>query len=218
MTSFPGSPRTLKGGFVLMDADGKAVLRTVAFQYNPDSLSRTLTPRGAKVDAGDRLEGLRLVGPPIETIKIEIEIDATDRLEHPASNADTVANGIAAELAELEMIISPAPDDIAAADGLARSGTLEVLPLPSPLVLLALGRNRLIPVRITELSIVEEAFDTQLNPIRARVSLGLRALSIDDLAFGSKGAELFMVAARRRDRMAKRRPPNMQALGLTGVP
>ncbi|HEV7313975.1 hypothetical protein [Sphingopyxis sp.] len=218
MTSFPGSPRTLKGGFVLMDSDGKAVLRTVAFQYNPDSLSRTLTPRGAKIDAGDRLEGLRLVGPPIETIKIEIEIDATDRLEHPGSNADTVANGIAAELAELEMIISPAPDDIAAADGLARSGTLEVLPLPSPLVLLALGRNRLIPVRITEFSIVEEAFDTQLNPIRARVSLGMRALSIDDLAFGSKGAELFMVAARRRDRMAKRRPPNMQALGLTGVP
>ncbi len=218
MTSFPGSPRTLKGGFVLMDADGKAVLRTVAFQYNPDSLSRTLTPRGAKADAGDRLEGLRLVGPPIETIKIEIEIDATDRLEHPGSNADTVANGIAAELAELEMIISPAPDDIAAADGLARSGTLEVLPLPSPLVLLALGRNRLIPVRITEFSVVEEAFDTQLNPIRARVSLGMRALSIDDLAFGSKGAELFMVAARRRDRMAKRRPPNMQALGLTGVP
>lgn len=218
MTSFPGSPRTLKGGFVLMDADGKAVLRTVAFQYNPDSLSRTLTPRGAKIDAGDRLEGLRLVGPPIETIKIEIEIDATDRLEHPGSNADTVANGIAAELAELETIISPAPDDIAAADGLARSGALEVLPLPSPLVLLALGRNRLIPVRITEFSIVEEAFDTQLNPIRARVSLGMRALSIDDLAFGSKGAELFMVAARRRDRMAKRRPPNMQALGLTGVP
>jgi hypothetical protein len=218
MTSFPGSPRTLKGGFVLMDADGKAVMRTVAFQYNPDSLSRTLTPRGAKADAGDRLEGLRLVGPPIETIKIEIEIDATDRLEHPGSNADTVANGIAAELAELEMIISPAPDDIAAADGLARSGTLEVLPLPSPLVLLALGRNRLIPVRITEFSIVEEAFDTQLNPIRARVSLGMRALSIDDLAFGSKGAELFMVAARRRDRMAKRRPPNMQALGLTRVP
>ncbi|WP_447761938.1 hypothetical protein [Sphingopyxis panaciterrae] len=218
MTSFPGSPRTLKGGFVLMDADGKAVLRTVAFQYNPDGVSRTLTPRGAKIDAGDRLEGLRLVGPPVETIKIEIELDATDRLEKPGSNADTVANGIAADLAELESIISPAPDDIAAADSLARSGTLEVLPLPSPLVLLALGRNRLIPVRITEFSIVEEAFDTQLNPIRARVSLGMRALSIDDLAFGSKGAELFMVAARRRDKMAKRRPPNMQALGLTGVP
>ena len=218
MTSFPGSPKTLKGGFVLMDADGKTVLRTVAFQYNPDSVTRSLTPRGAKVDAGDRLEGLRLVGPPVETIKIEIEIDAIDRLEKPGSNADTVANGIAADLAELEAIISPAPDDIAAADSLAQSGTLEILPLPSPLVLLALGRNRLIPVRITEFGIVEEAFDTQLNPIRARVSLGMRALSVDDLAFGSKGAALFMVAARRRDKLAKRRPPNMQALGLTGVP
>ena len=218
MTSFPGSPKTLKGGFVLMDAGGKTVLRTVAFQYNPDSVTRSLTPRGAKVDAGDRLEGLRLVGPPVETIKIEIEIDAIDRLEKPGSNADTVANGIAADLAELEAIISPAPDDIAAADSLAQSGTLEILPLPSPLVLLALGRNRLIPVRITEFGIVEEAFDTQLNPIRARVSLGMRALSVNDLAFGSKGAALFMVAARRRDKLAKRRPPNMQALGLTGVP
>ena len=40
MTSFPGSPKTLKGGFILMDAEGKTVLRTVAFQYNPDSLTR----------------------------------------------------------------------------------------------------------------------------------------------------------------------------------
>ena len=218
MTSFPGSPKTLKGGFVLMDGAGKAVLRTVAFQYNPDSLTRSLTPRGAKIDAGDRLEGLRLVGPPIETIKIDIEFDATDRLEHPGSNAATVANGIAPELADLETIITPDPADIAAADALARSGTLEVLPLPSPLVLLALGKNRLIPVRITEFSVVEEAFDTQLNPIRARISLGMRALNIDDLAFGSKGAALFMVAARRRDSLSRRTPPSMQALGLTGVP
>jgi hypothetical protein len=218
MTSFPGSPKTLKGGFVLMDGTGKAVLRTVAFQYNPDSLTRSLTPRGAKIDAGDRLEGLRLVGPPIETIKIDIEFDATDRLEHPGSNAETVKNGIAPELADLETIITPDPADIAAADALARSGTLEVLPLPSPLVLLALGKNRLIPVRITEFSVVEEAFDTQLNPIRARISLGMRALNIDDLAFGSKGAELFMVAARRRDTLSRRKPPSMQALGLTGVP
>ena len=63
-----------------------------------------------------------------------------------------------------------------------------MLPLPSPLVLLVLGANRTIPVRITEFSVVEEAFDTRLNPIRARVSLGLRALSTDDLAFGRKGA------------------------------
>jgi hypothetical protein len=218
MTTFPGSPKTLKGGFILMDAEGKTVLRTVAFQYNPDTLSRTLTPRGAKIDAGDRLEGLRLVGPPVETIKMDIELDATDRLEKPKDNPETVQNGIAPELADLETIISPATADLTAANQLALTGTLEVLPLPSPLVLLVLGTNRTLPVRITEFSIVEEAFDTRLNPIRARVSLGMRALSIDDLAFGSKGAELFMVAAKRREKLSQRKPPSVQALGLPGAP
>jgi len=218
MTSFPGSPKTLKGGFIVMDPDGKVVLRTIAFQYNPDALTRTLTPRGAKIDTGDRLEGLRLVGPPTETIKLEIELDATDRLEHPASNRETVENGIAPELADFETIVSPSAANIVAAEALARSGALEVLPLPSSLLLLVLGTNRTLPVRITEFSIVEEAFDVRLNPVRARIGLGLRVLSIDDLAFGSKGAELFMVAARRREKLATRKPPNMQSFGLTRAP
>lgn len=218
MTSFPGSPRTLKGGFALMDSEGKQVLRTVAFQYNPDALTRTLTPRGAKVDSGDRLESLRLVGPPIEMMKIDIELDATDRLELAAANATTRENGIAPELADLETMISPATADLDAANRLAAQGTLEILPLPSPMVVLVLGANRVVPVRITEFSITEEAFDTRLNPIRARVSLGMRVLSIDDLAFGSKGAELFMTAARRREQLARRQPPNLQALGLARVP
>lgn len=218
MTSFTGSPQTLKGGFVLMDSAGKVVLRTVAFQYNPDSLTRTLTPRGARIDAGDRLEGLRLVGPPVETLKIDIELDATDRLERPGDNATTVQNGIAPELADLETIIAPATSDMAAAHQLALSGTLEIMPLASPMVLLVLGKNRTLPVRITEFSVVEEAFDTMLNPIRARISLGMRALSIDDLEFGSKGAELFMVAARRREKLSQRKPPSLQSLGLTSKP
>lgn len=218
MTTFPGSPKTLKGGFLLMDAEGKSLLRTVGFQYNPDTVSRTLAPRGAKIDAGDRLEGLRLIGPPVETIKLEIELDATDRLEHPDQNPETVEAGIGPELAELETIIAPATDDIVAGHRMALTGTLEVLPLPSPLVLLVLGTGCTIPVRITDFSVVEEAFDTQLNPIRARISLGLRALSIDDLPLGSKGAELFLASAKRREQLARRKPPGLQALGLKGMP
>jgi len=218
MTTFPDSPKTLKGGFILMDADGTAMLRTVAFQYNPDMLSRTLTPRAAKSETGDRLEALRLIGPPTETLKLEIELDATDRLEHPRDNPETVQNGIAPELADLETMIAPATDDLIAANNLANTGTLEVLPLPSPLVLLVLGTNRTLPVRITEFTIVEEAFDTRLNPIRARISLGLRVLTIDDLAFGSKGAELFLAAARRREKLSQRKPPSVQALGLPSAP
>jgi hypothetical protein len=218
VTTFPGAPKTLKGGLILMDAEGKAVLRTVVFQYNPDTLARTVAPRAAKAESGDRLEALRLIGPPIETIKVEIELDATDRLEHPDQNPETVKNGIAPELADLETIISPATGDVLSANRMAEIGTLEVLPLPSPLVLLVLGVGRTIPVRVTDMAVVEEAFDTQLNPVRAKVSLSLRALSTDDLPMGSKGAELFLAHARRREQLAARKPPNIQALGLKAMP
>ncbi len=206
------------GGFILMDAGGKTVLRTVVFQYNPDTLTRSLTPRTAKAESSDRLESLRLIGPPVETFKLDIELDATDQLEQPGQNPETVTNGIAPELADLETIIAPAVSDLISASQLAQTGTLEILPLPSPLVLLVLGTNRTIPVRVTDMSVVEEAFDTQLNPIRARVSVSLRALSTDDLALGSKGAELFLAAARRREQLAARKPPSVQALGLKSAP
>lgn len=218
MTSFPRSPKTLKGGFIKMDAEGRQVLRTISFQYNPDSLSRTLAPRAAKVDSGDRLEALRLTGPPIETLKLDIEIDATDLLEHPGDNPDTLASGITPQLAELEMMISPDSGDLEAAGRLALTGTIEVLPMPSPMLLLVLGANRTMPVRINEFTIVEEQFDVNLNPIRAKVSLGMRLLSSDDLAPGSKGAELFMVALKRRQKLAERKPPSVQALGLKSAP
>ncbi|MEH0829140.1 MULTISPECIES: hypothetical protein [unclassified Micromonospora] len=218
MTTFPGAPRTLRGGFVVMDADGRAVVRTIPFQYNPETLTRTLAPRGATAESGDRLEALRLVGPPVETLKIELVLDATDRLEKPDQNRTTVTEGIAADLAELETMIVPPVTDIEAAELLARQGTLEILPLPSPLLILVLGPNRTIPVRITEFSVTEEAFDPRLNPILARISLGLRALSTDDLPFGSKGASLFLTAARRRETLAARRGSGVQALGLAGAP
>jgi hypothetical protein len=218
VTTFPGAPRTLSGGFIVMDAEGKTVVRTVPFQYNPDTLSRTVAPRAAKAESGDRLEALRLIGPPVETIKLEIELDATDRMEHPDQNPETIKNGITPELADLETIISPAVGDIQAANQKALTGTLEILPLPSPLLLLVLGTNRILPVRITDMSIVEEEFDTQLNPIRAKVSLGLRVLSSDDLVIGSKGAELFIVHAKRQQQLAARKPPNIQALGLKATP
>jgi len=218
MTSFPRSPKTLKGGFIKMDAEGRQVLRTIAFQYNPDSLSRTLAPRAAKADGGDRLEALRLTGPPVETIKLDIEIDATDLLEHPGDNPETLSSGIGQQLAELEMMIVPASADLEAAARLALTGTIEVLPLPSPMLLLVLGANRTLPVRVTDFAVVEEQFDVNLNPIRAKVSLGLRLLTSDDLPYGSKGAELFMVALKRRQKLAERKPPSVQALGLKSAP
>lgn len=218
MTSFPGAPQVMKGGFVVMDAEGKKVERVVPFQYNPDGLTRALAPRGARTEMGDRLEGLRLVGMPVETLKLDAEFDATDRLEKPLSNKDAVENGLAADLAALETLVAPRVDDVAQSQALADAGTLEILPLPSPLVLLVFGKNRLLPVRITDFSVIEEAFDQRLNPIRARVSLGMRVLSTDDLAWGTKGAELFRTAQARRETLAQARSAPVQAVGLSGVP
>lgn len=214
MSASPISPATLAGGFILMDADGLAVLRTVAFQYNPDTLSRTLTPRGAKIEAGDRLEGLRLVGPPVETLKFEIEFDAVDRLGPAGVDPD----GVAGDLAALETIISPAAADLLAEQRLAATGALEVLPPPSPLALLALGPNRVQPVRITDIGVVEEMFDIRLTPIRARVSVTLRVLNSDDLPPGGKASSLFFAALQRRERLAAGRSAALGAFGLTAAP
>src|SRR3546814_732240 len=99
MSAFPGSPRILKGGIVLIDAASSAVLRVIALQYNPDSLTRSLQVQALSADGGDRYEVLRLKGPPVETLKLEAEIDATDQLEFQEQNGGVTASGIFAPLA-----------------------------------------------------------------------------------------------------------------------
>ena len=216
MSTTPIAPPVLSGGFILFDAEGKTLLRVVPFQYNPDTLTRTITPRAAKAEGGDRLEALRLVGPPVETIKLDAEFDAVDRVG--GSGGLPGGDGVAGDLAALETIITPTASDIAAEAKSAAMGTLEILPAPAPLVVVVLGPNRILPVRITDLGVVEEMFDTRLTPIRARVSMTLRVLNTDDLAPGSKGASLYIAALQRRERLAGARKGALGGLGLTGAP
>ena len=70
------------------------------------------------------------------------------------------------------------------------------------------SKSRVVPVRVTEFSVTEEAFDPSLNPIRAKVSLGLRVLTTDDLGFTHKGGTIFMSylrVARGAGRQGRRR-------------
>lgn len=218
MSSFPGSPKLLKGGIVLLDPESGAVQRTIVLQYNPETVSRTLTPQVATGE-GDRSEALRLKGPPVETIKLEASIDATDQLEFPAQNADAVQLGIQPQLAALETILYPDSATLQLNNSLASAGMLEITPAMAPLTLLVWGRERIVPVRVTEFSVVEEAFDPALNPILAKVSLGLRVLSINDLDFDSKGGSLFMVYHQTRERLAQKTAAGtMGALGIGGIP
>lgn len=218
MTSFPGSPKLLKGGIVLIDPATSAVLRIIALQYNPDTLTRSLQIK-ALTEGGDRSDALRLTGPPVETIKLDAEIDATDQLEFPEQNQNTVQLGVHPQLAALETIVYPANSQIQANNRLARAGTLEIIPMETPLALFIWSKNRVLPVRLTDFSITEEAFDPALNPIRAKVSLGMRVLSVNDLPFDHKGTSLFMSYHQQKESLAARaQGANLSTLGITRIP
>ena len=218
MSAFPGSPRILKGGIVLIDAASSAVLRVIALQYNPDSLTRSLQVQALSADGGDRSEVLRLKGPPVETLKLEAEIDATDQLEFPEQNGGVTESGIFAQLAALETMVYPSSGQLRANDVLAQIGTLEIVPMETPLALFVWSKSRILPVRVTEFGITEEAFDTALNPIRAKVSLCLRVLSVNDELSGDKAASLFMNYLQQKERLAGGAGGQLSALGLSGVP
>src|SRR6476659_8253443 len=222
MSTFPNSPRLLKGGIVLVDPDSAAVRRIIPLQYNPDTLTRSLQIQGVSADGaagGDRSEILRLKGPPIETIKLEaVEIDATDQLEFPEQNANAVEVGIHPQLAALEAIVYPTSGQLKSNNELAKSGTLEIIPMQSALTLFIWSKNRIIPVRLTDFSITEEAFDPNLNPIRAKVSLGMRVLSVNDVGFDAKGGSLFISYLQTREQLAaKAQAGSFSTLGIGGI-
>ena len=219
--SLSSSPKLIKGGLVILPPGGNgAPRRTIALQYNPDTLSRSYQVQGTGGDGGgERAQPFRLKGPAIETLRVEAEIDATDQLELPDQNSTTVRHGIAPQIAALESLVNPSVEELLALDALAAGGTLEILPPEAPLVLFVWSRSRIAPVRVTELSVTEEAFDAALNPLRAKVSLGLRVLTTDDLGFRHRGGSLFINHLRTRESLAgKAAGVSLEALGLDALP
>jgi hypothetical protein len=220
MSTFPGSPKVLKGGIVLLDPDTFTLMPNgvIVLQYNPDTLTRSLKIKGI-TEGGDRSEALRLTGPPVETFKLDAEIDATDQLEQPKDNPATVQYGIFPQLAALETLVYPTSAALQNNFNLSQQGVLEIMPVMAPMSLFVWSAARIVPVRLTEFSITEEAFDPNLNPIRAKVSLGMQVLSIDDLYFSDKGGGLYMAYQRQKETLAQLyQYGTLGALGLKGLP
>lgn len=187
--SFPGSPRLLKGAIIGYDI-ANPLASVVVFQYNPDTLTRRLEPRTMGGTEGDKAEALRLTGPPKETITVSIEVDAADQLE--VADPLAIASGVTPPLAALEMLLYPKSATVIANAILAQIGNIEIIPPEAPMTLFVWGPARVLPVRITSFSITEEAFDTALNPIRAKVDLTMYVLSYSDLKTTHPGYNLFM--------------------------
>jgi hypothetical protein len=211
------APRLVRGGLVTIDPGSGAVLRVISLQYNPDTLTRTLQVQATGTGSQDRSEALRLKGPAVETYKLDAEIDLTDQLEHPGDNPTAVELGLHPQLAALESLVNPSVAQLRANDALAQAGTLEIVPVQAPLTLFVWTRSRIVPVRLTEFTVTEEAFDPNLNPIRAKVSLGMRVLNVNDLGFDHRGGNLFMAYLQRKEQLAAGTSGSLGQLGITAI-
>jgi hypothetical protein len=198
MSTFPGSPRIIKGAIIGLDIFNP-LASVVVFQYNPDTMTRTLQAQTAG-ESGARTEVTRLKGAPVETIKLDVEIDATDQLEKGDGLA--TSTGVYPQLSALEMLLYPKSALVIANTVLLATGNLEIVPPTGPLTFLVWGLKRVLPVKLTEFSITEEAYDVGLNPIRAKVSLGLRVLSYNDLSITNPAYYVFLAHQIVKETMA----------------
>jgi hypothetical protein len=76
MSTFPGSPRLLKGGIAMLDQGNGTVLQILPLQYNPDTLTLSLKIKGLGAQRGHDIEALRLIAPPTDTVEVAAEVDA----------------------------------------------------------------------------------------------------------------------------------------------
>ncbi|WP_330478466.1 hypothetical protein OG301_23620 [Streptomyces platensis] len=219
MTRYADIPKPIRSGIVIVDPERGTPQRIIVLQFNPDTLERSVAPQAAGGEGGggggdsggDRNEALRLKGPAQESWKFTAEIDATDQLDVAAPD------GVHPQLAVLEMLVQPTTAQLRAASKLSKKGTIEISPIEMPLTLFTWGSKRVMPVRLTELSVNESAFDVNLNPIRASLSIGMKVLTVSDLPAGHRGAELYLAHLAQKEQLARRaRAGSLAQLGLGG--
>jgi hypothetical protein len=180
VSDFPGSPSMLKGALVVFETVAPIPTNLIVFQYNPHTVTRGF--QAAAATAGDAQRGsgdTRNLQPPVETFTLSVELHAADQLEE--GNPIAVATGVHPTLAALELLLYPSITMRILNKALMQAGIAMVSPPRAPIVLLVWGPLRVVPVRVTSVSITEQLFDTLLNPIQAKVDLGLTALSEPEL-------------------------------------
>jgi hypothetical protein len=203
MTTFPGSPRLIKGALVGLDP-ANPLASIIIFQYNPETMTRRLEARSMGGDEGDQTEVYRLTGPPKETISLSVEIDAADQLEE--ANPQTILTGIAPALSALEMLLYPKSTTVIKNALLEQAGNIEIIPPEAPMTVFVWGTQRVLPVRLASFSITEEAYDPILNPIRAKIELSLQVLTYTDFKQGHPGYSLFMAHQIAKEILASTQP------------
>jgi hypothetical protein len=218
----PNSPRLFKGALAVYPSQTPGTQpKIIVFQYNPEQLRRTLAARTQPPDKGNagaaREEALRVFGPPVETITMTVELSAADQLEDPGNNPTVVQNGLQPALSTLELLLYPSTDTAQAQQQQARNGKVQVTPSDLPLTLLVWGKSRVVPVLVTSFSVTEDAFDVNLNPIQAKVELGLKVLTYMELQGGSLGNDAFLSYQRQKETLAQLNQPQGDQNQIRGL-
>lgn len=209
-SDFPRRPRLLKGGLAMYDSldSGTQPSRLIVFQFNPEQIQRTLATRAPPSESssagGAREEVMRVMGPPVETITLSVELDATDQLELPDENSTIAENGLHPALATLEMLLYPPAARAEEIERMAEQGEVQMSPADLPLTLLIWGRARVVPVLLTSFSVTETAFDRNLNPIQAKVELAMKVLTYMEFPQRNIARDAFISYQREKENMAGR--------------
>jgi len=206
-SEFPRSPKLLKGALAVYEAQTPGTQpKLIVFQYNPEQLRRTLAARTPPRDPNARSAApedvLRVQGAPVETINMTVVLDAADQLEDPLRNRATSEHGLGPVLATLELLLYPLPQQARQTQNQARQGAAQVSHADVPLTLLVWGKDRVVPVLLTNFTVTEEGFDPVLNPIQAKVELGMRVLTDLELRQSTLGYDAFLAYQRQKRTLA----------------
>lgn len=185
MTRIPGLPKVAKAAIVIFEPPAN-IPSVITFQYNPETISRDL--KADAVEGGDRSDAFRLKGAMQENIKMEVQLDATDA---QVEGRPLAGQGVYPQLAAFENLLAPSSFSVLSNTAMLASGTIEILPASAPFTVLVWGQ-RVLPVRISGLSLTEEAFDIDLTPIRAKVSLDFKVLTYSDLQRSHPGYAMYL--------------------------
>jgi hypothetical protein len=162
----------------------------IVFQYNPNTITRVLTPPTTRDTSTLESPGRAQAVNANEAYSLTLEFDATDGLER--EGPITTRLGIAPRLAALELLMQPNAQPALAqvAQKVVGKGAA-IPPTRVPLTILIWGPARVAPVTLETLSITETGFDELLNPIHAHADVGFRVVRSDEV----KGDKLGRAAA-----------------------
>jgi hypothetical protein len=218
---FPLRPNLQKGALAVYPTHtpGSQPSKVIIFQFNPDTMKRTLAHRAPTApnqgNTGAAKEDvLRVAGPPLETINLSVDLHASDQLAEPDLNGAVAEHGLHPALATLELLMYPPTLNARKIEEQAARGQVQVSPADLPLVLLIWGQSRVVPVKLTSFGVSEEAFDTRLNPIAAKVDLAMQVLTYMEFTQSSIGRDAFIAYQQAKESLATLDRPGANITGL----